>query len=248
MTGFLLLSLLLHALCFYAFQIIYPPAIALLAPPGRVTVIAPNTTEERVLLRWLEAEDPALASTTQPPNQTSLSVPTIQHAPFYMNHRPALKEVPPFTPNPGIPSAHPPAPVGPLPMPIQTATRLSPTTLRFSEELETVNAAQIPEMKFTASGHEIPQPVQFRVAVGEKGDIHYCFLENSSGDAALDEQAREYVALCRFPAIRQPPLGPELVAEGQSEIRNGLVWGTATIEWGNDIGAPPRAATESVAP
>ena len=57
---------MLHALCFYAFQIIYPPAVALLPPPGRVTVIAPNTQEERVLLRWLEAEDPALASTTQP--------------------------------------------------------------------------------------------------------------------------------------------------------------------------------------
>ena len=59
--------LLLHALCFYVFQIIYPPAVALLPPPGRITVIAPNTEEGRVLLRWLEAEDPALASTTQPP-------------------------------------------------------------------------------------------------------------------------------------------------------------------------------------
>ena len=55
-------------LCFYAFQIIYPPAVALLPPPGRVTMIAPNTHEERVLLQWLEAEDPAIASTTHPLN------------------------------------------------------------------------------------------------------------------------------------------------------------------------------------
>jgi hypothetical protein len=237
-TGFLLLSLLLHALCFYAFQIIYPPAIALLPPPGRVTVITPNTADERVLLHWLEAEDPALASTTQPRDQKSLSVPTVQHAPFYLMHQPALKETPPFTPNPGIPSAHPPAPVEPLPVPTQTVTRISPTIMRFSAELETVSAVQIPEMKFGASGPETPQTAQFRIAVGEKGDIRYCFLENSSGDAALDEQARNYLARARFPAIRNP----------QSAIRDGLVWGMAIIEWGNDIVPPPQAATESVAP
>jgi hypothetical protein len=237
-TGFLLLSLLLHALCFYAFQIIYPPAVALLPPPGRVTVIAPNTAEERVLLHWLEAEDPALASTTQLPDQKSTSVPTIQHAPFYLTHHPALREPPPFTPNPGIPSTKPPGPVEPLPLPAQTVTRISPTIVRFSAELETLSAVQIPEMKFSASGHDPPQAAQFRVAVGEKGDIRFCFLENSSGDAALDEQARKYLVLSRFPALRNP----------QSAIGNGLVWGRATVEWGNDIVAPPRPATESVAP
>ena len=109
--------------------------------------------------------------------------------------------------------------------------------MRFSE-LEAASAVQIPEMKFSASSHETPQTAQFRVAVSEKGDIRYCFLENSSGDAALDEQAREYLTLSRLPAIRNP----------QSAIRNGLVWGMATIEWGNDIVAPPRAATEGDAP
>ena len=96
---------------------------------------------------------------------------------------------------------------------------------------------QGPEMKFTASGHESPQAAQFRIAVDENGAVRYCFLESSSGDAALDEQARKYLALSRFSAIRNP----------QSEIQNGLVWGTATIEWGNDIVAP-SPATESVAP
>jgi hypothetical protein len=60
--GFLAGSIIIHALCFYVFQIIYPPAVALLPPPGRVTVIAPNTDEGRRLLTWLEAEDPALLS------------------------------------------------------------------------------------------------------------------------------------------------------------------------------------------
>jgi hypothetical protein len=62
LIGFLTASIALHALCFYALQIIYPPTVALLPPPGRVTVIAPNTEQGRSLLRWVEAEDPALAS------------------------------------------------------------------------------------------------------------------------------------------------------------------------------------------
>src|SRR4051812_27154021 len=73
LAAFLFGSLLLHAVCFYFFQIVYPPAIALLPPPGRITVISQNTPEGRVLQSWLEAEDPALASTTLPATQGTLS-------------------------------------------------------------------------------------------------------------------------------------------------------------------------------
>jgi hypothetical protein len=237
-TGFVVGSVVLHALCFYAFQIIYPPAVALLPPPGRVTVIAPNTEEGRVLLRWLEAEDPALASTTQPPaGGKSLAIPTIQHAPSYLARQPALKDIPPFPPDPAIPSAQPPAPVGPPRASISMVAKIAPTIVRMSPELETLGALQGPEMKFTASGRESPQIAQFRVAVDENGAIRYCFVERSSGDAALDDQARQYLALCRFSAVRNP----------KSEIRNDFTWGEATVEWGNDT-VVPAAATESVAP
>lgn len=238
-TGFLVASVVLHALCFYAFQIIYPPAVALLPPPGRVTVIAPNTEEGRALLRWLEAEDPALASTTQPPaDGKSLAMPTIQHAPSYLTRQPALKDGPPSPPDPAVPSAQPPAPVELPDAPIQMVAKIAPTIVRLSTELETLGAMQSPEMKFMASGHESPQAAQFRVAVNENGAVRYCFLEKSSGDTALDEQARKYLALCRVSAIRNP----------KPETRNGFVWGTATVEWGNDIVAPPAPATESVTP
>jgi TonB family protein len=237
-TGFVVASVLLHALCFYVFQIIYPPAVALLPPPGRVTVIAPNTEEGRVLLRWLEAEDPALASTTQPPaDGKSLAMPTIQHAPSYLTRQPALKDIPPSPPEPAVPSAQPPAAVAPPHAPIEMVAKLTPTIVRLSPELETLGALQSPEMKFTSSGHESPQAAQFRVAVDENGTVGYCFVEKSSGDAALDEQARKYLALGRFSAIRNP----------QSASRKGFVWGIATIEWGNDIVAPAPTA-ESVAP
>lgn len=237
LIGFLAASFLLHALCFYLFQVIYPPAVALLPPPGRVTVIAPNTEEGRVLLRWLEAEDPALASTTQPPaDGKSLTMPTIQHAPSYLTRQPALRDIPPAPLDPAVPSAQPPAPVRPLPAPIQVAAKITPTTVRLSVELETLGALQSPKMKFTASGHESAQPAQFRVAVDESGTVRYCFIERSSGDAALDEQARKYLTLSRF-SPRTPA----------SEVRKNFVWGTADLEWGNDV-ALPSSAAERVAP
>lgn len=236
-AGFLAGSFLLHAFCFYLFQVIYPPAVALLPPPGRVTVIAPDTEEGRVLLRWLEAEDPALASTTQPPaDGKSLTMPTIQHAPSYLTRQPALREMPPAPPDPGVPSAQPPAPVRPLPAAPQMAATTAPTTVRLSAELEAIGALQIPNMKFAASGHESALAAQFRVAVDGNGTVRYCFIERSSGDAALDEQARKYLTLSRF-----SPRSPA------SEVRKDFVWGTADIEWGNDV-VLPAAAAERVAP
>ncbi|MGI8433070.1 MAG: hypothetical protein ACR2MW_12365, partial [Chthoniobacterales bacterium] len=63
LAAFLLGSLLLHALCFYLFQIVYPVTVSLLPPPARVNLITADTDEGRLLLRWVEAENSALTST-----------------------------------------------------------------------------------------------------------------------------------------------------------------------------------------
>ena len=237
LAGFLTASFLGHALCFYLFQVIYPPAVALLPPPGRVTLIAPGSEEGGVLLRWLEAEDPALASTTQPPaDGKSLALPTIQHAPSYLTRQPTLKEVPPLPPDPAVPSAQPPGPVRSLPALPTISGTTTATTVLLSGELEALGRLQSPQMKFTASGRESVQVAQFRVAVDEHGRIRHCFIERSSGDAALDEQARKYLTLSHFPAA-SPASGP----------RKDFVWGTADLAWGNDV-IVPASAVERVSP
>jgi hypothetical protein len=239
LSGFLLGSFALHAFGFYLFQIVYPPAVALLPPPGRVSLIAPNSDEARQLLRWIEAEDPALASTTLPPPDTkALVMPTIQHAPSYLGRQPALKDLPPAPPALRIPSAHPPAPVEKPAAAIQSATKPIATRIRFSPELESLIAPQTPDLKFNSSSRESPEPAVFLVAVNDNGEVRYCFLQNSSGDAALDDQARKYLAVARFPAIRNSP------APGVAS----LTWGTATLEWGNDIARPPSASPAPTAP
>jgi hypothetical protein len=229
LSGFLLLSLAAHAFGFYLFQIVYPPAVALLPPPGRVSLIAPDSDEARQLLRWIEAEDPALTSTTQlSPDAKALALPTIQHAPSYLGRQPALKDLPPPPPALRIPSAHPPGPVEKISAPSPLVTRTAPSAIRFSPELDSLISPQLPELKFAASGRESPDAARFLVAVNRKGELRHCFLQASSGDAALDEQARKYLAIARFPALR----------DTNSERPDELVWGTATIEWGNDINSP----------
>jgi hypothetical protein len=238
-TGFLFASLAVHAFGFYLFQIVYPPAVALLPPPGRVSLIAPNSDEGRVLLRWLDAEDPALASTTQAPvDGKSLVMPTIQHAPSYLGRQSPLKDIPPAPQELRIPSARPPGPVERAAPRAQPSARTVPTIVRFSSEFEKFGVGQYPEFRFTASGHESPQAAQFRVAVDEAGELRYCYLQTSSGDPSLDEQARKYLALCRFPHLaRNPSPGPKT-----------LSWGTASVEWGNDIILPSSSIPGPAAP
>jgi hypothetical protein len=233
--GFLLVSLALHAFGFYLFQIVYPPAVALLPPPGRVSLIAPDSDEGRQLLRWVEAEDPALASTTQaPPDSRALVMPTIQHAPSYLGRQPALKDLPPGPSPLSIPSARPPAAVerpSTPPTPVVTSV---PTIVSFSAEFDSLRAPQMPQPMFVAGGRDTPGAARFAVAVNEKGEVRYCFLQTSSGDPALDEQARKYLAATRFPAVPSSPPPPQAR----------LTWGSATLEWGNDVTpAPPPSST-----
>src|SRR6267378_7850988 len=105
-TIFLALSFVAHAACFYIFQIVYPPTVALLPPPARVSLITPDSQEGRTLLRWIDAEDPALAFTTQrPPDATRRAPPRVEHIPSYLAAEPVLKQVPPQDVDLRIPSS-----------------------------------------------------------------------------------------------------------------------------------------------
>lgn len=235
-VSFIAASTALHALCFYVFQIIYPPTVALPPPPARVNLITAASEEGRVLLRWIEAEDPALSSTTQrPPGAALVAPPSTNHVPSYTKWQPALRQVPPLQPDLQIPSVRPPGPVPmrreTLPQPAAVIT----SALHFAAEAEALGAPTIPPLHFTASRREPPQSAEFRVAISNDGAVRHSFLERSSGDAALDEQARHAIALSRFPEIRNR----------KATTENDLFWTTAMIEWGNDVAVPanPPAAT-----
>lgn len=229
---FLTASAVLHALCFYLFQISYPPTVALLPPPARINLITAATEEGRVLLRWLEAEDPALSFTTQrAPDAKSFALPKLAHVPSFMSVQPALREPRPLEPDLRVPSGQPPGPVPVFRTPEPPPTVKSETVVEFSPELQNVGLVQLPAApRFTAAGSEAPQVAEFRIGVSRDGDVHYCFVHLSSGDTALDEQAHRYLVRCRF---KRPP------RTGGTDPRP-IIWGTVSVRWGNDVAPPPK--------
>jgi hypothetical protein len=210
--------------------VIYPQTISLLPPPARVSIIAPTSGEARTFLNWLEAEDPALASQTQRPAEArAFQLPKLAHVPSYVAVPPQLKELPPRKPEHFEPSAMPPGPVpasveAPPPPPV-----VAPSTIAFSEELRGLPFTR-PALNFHPSSREIPQSARFRVAVDRAGIIRYALLEESSGDAPLDEEARRALALCRFDG-----------AATLSSPNDKLIWAMATIDFGTDLVMPPAA-------
>ncbi|HZE12678.1 MAG TPA: hypothetical protein VE086_02880, partial [Chthoniobacterales bacterium] len=143
----------------------------------------------------------------------------------YLGRQPALRDLPPAPPALRIPSANPPAPVEKPVTATQLVTKSVATIIRFSPQFVSLISPQTPVLKFIASNREAPEPARFTIAVDDKGDVRHCFLKTSSGDAALDEQARKYIAASRVPAVRSHSSSPT----------DSLTWGDATVEWGNDI-------------
>lgn len=236
---FLVLSVVAHALCFYIFQIVYPPTIALLPPPARVALITPGSEEGRTLLRWIDAEDPALAFTTRRPQETKLrALPKAEHVPSYSAIEPSLKNIPPLERDLRIPSCQPLGAVHFARQKTALPIMVAKTSVSFSNELEAFGAPILPDPAFAASNEEMPETIRFRVAVSKPGEVRYCFPINSSGDSALDEQARLYVARCRF--LQNPAI------TGKAD--SSLTWGTATIVWGNDIARPQSTRAANVTP
>ena len=237
--GFIAASAILHALCFYVFQIVYPANVALLPPPARVALIAPNSEENRTLLRWIDAEDPALASAThRPPEARLRALPKVQHIPSYLAEEPKLKQIPPMTLDTRAPSSRPPGPVPIARRQAGAPIMSTPTRILFSEELTVLGQVHLPAPRFGASSHEAPQSARFRIGVSSSGEMRYCFPINSSGDPSLDAQARQHLVLARFPEASTTSQSPD----------QSLVWGIATFEWGNDVTHPPPASSTSPAP
>ena len=239
LAAFLVLSLMAHALCFYVFQIIYPTPVALLPPPGRVTFITPDSEEGRTLLRWIDAEDPAVAFTTYPaPGARLGALPKTEHLPSYSAVEPVLKELPPLKPDLRIPSSRPPGALHSIAR-TTASTRGTPRTyISFSKEFGEFGTPRVPQSGLATSNEETTETLRIRVAVKDLGEIRYCFPINSSGDPALDEQARLQVVRSRFSPDRQTDIKPG----------SPLIWGMATIQWGSDVARPQRASAPTVTP
>src|SRR4029078_12463646 len=146
------LSLMAHALCFYIFQIVYPAPVALLPPPGLVTFLAADCEEALTLVRWIDAEDPAVAFTTDPaPGARLGALPKTEHLPSYSTVEPILKELPPLKPDLRIPSSQPPGAVHSITRTTASARGTLRTYISFSKELDEFGTPTVPKSGFVTS-------------------------------------------------------------------------------------------------
>ncbi len=214
-----------HALTFYGFQVVYPPVSSVSPPPGEVMLITPDAPATKAFLEWVDAQSPALAPRLE--EQAPEGLGRVTYEPSYT----AVQTLPkPAVIERGatvFPAAREPEDLlaGSRPAPEIPGSAVE-TSLRFSKALATRVRKQ-PLPAFTQRSDGSLLPTVLLVGVGSHGRVLYAFLQESSGSAALDAEAEAVVRRQRF-------------APGAEKVE----WGKVTFAWGHDAvsgasGTPP---------
>lgn len=232
LLGFILLSACVHAFGFFIFQTIYPAAARMPPPPAQVGLLTPGTAEADAILRWIDSEDPALAA--RPSKAPVPGLVSLPYIPSYstVHARPTMSPPPdqPLPDRDGVSGLDLVEIAAARPAPSAAAPPPATTTLDFSGALEP--AGDLPSL---ARLHEAEtgdlQPASFMLAVSDLGEVRYVFLQDSSGNQALDADATAMLQAVRF----RPSTTP-------------LRWGFATFHWGSAAYAQPGAGAEEGTP
>jgi hypothetical protein len=231
LVGFLILSVLAHGLAFYILQVVDPPGVRIPPPSVEVNLLTPSTPENRALLQWIEAEDPAAIANTHEIVPGSLYVLSYERSATEIHATPKSPEeeesavqFPPAEETMAViggAQEAAPAPVAGMP-PL-------PTELRFSGGLAGRKITKQPPLKFSApappgGGFEA---TSFMVGVGPDGKVLYLFsMANETDDNAkkIERQGEDFLEKIEF-----------------SREAGGIAWGIATYYWGNDSYQPEAA-------
>jgi hypothetical protein len=234
LAGLIFAMLLLHSAAFFLFQAAAPainppprtaPAVQLLTP------YTPNgqlSSENQFLLRWVEAEDPALVARVP-----GVSLPTSLQAPVPYRPSYATMRTPPLgAPVEPVSVLFPPARDAlsiirsgtPQDQPIAREIAPRNTQLTFSPNLAKRVSTPIQFSPQTRTDKLI-EPTEFLIGVSETGETRFVFLQKreSGNIPALNEEARSFVTALQF----QPAPGTN------------ITWGNLTIHWGDELAAKP---------
>lgn len=219
LVWFILVSLLAHTATFFLFQIVYPQHLTLPPVSPQVTLLMPDSPEREALLRWVAAEDPSLVAASA--GAEPLGLLQLEYHPSYA----ALRTPPRSVPDPAERQEPPPSPLsihpGSLAAAPEASSPRSPvaTTVLLSGSLRArkLVSTDLPTVHATAP----LQPAQFLLALTPRGEAQFAFLQHSSGDEQADAAAARWLAGAVFSA-------------GEPA----LVWGLATVRWGDDTYIP----------
>jgi hypothetical protein len=221
LIGFILLSLFAHAATFFVFQVVYPQHVTLPPRAPQVMLLTPATPEQDALLRWVDAEDPALVAATagsEPPGLMKLDY----HPSFQ-----TLRTPPRLPPEEGERAEQAPSSIAlsfthfPGGTPPRSVPRSSvETVVRLSGALSERRLTKSGPLTVKASAPL--QPARFLVAIDDRGELRYTFLQTTSGDAKADAAAAVYLSAASY-----------------SPGTDALAWGVATIVWGDEAYSQP---------
>lgn len=215
-------SLFAHAATFFLFQVVYPQRVTIPQPAPHVSLLTPSSPENIALLRWIEAEDPALIA-----RDNAVSPPALAE----VRYRPSFaapRTAPLGAPEEKAQDVRFPPPVDRLAA-AETApaanssgpTRDAPTSIHFAGSLASRPLAQNPPLQPLRRAFAPINPTVLLIGVTDEGEIRYQFIQQTSGSAPLDEVAADHLLRLRF-------------APGDAAI----TWAHATFAWGADVYSP----------
>ena len=217
--GFMMLSLAAHTGSFFLFQVIYPQRATIPPPAPQVSVLAPTSPENEAVLRWIDAEDPALVAGGN--SVTPANLLDVPYRPSFATLRTPPRTVPEPAATVQFPPARSPLAIirsgeaqTPAPAPAASAVK---SAVAFSPPLVARKLLRPLDLDTTAKAAAPVEPSQFLLGVTDRGEVRFVFLQKSSGDPALDADAAARLTAAAF-------------APGEAAI----TWAHATITWGDD--------------
>jgi len=228
LAAFIFLSFLLHSAAFFLFQGKDPALPRTIRTAPLVQILSPgsdsagHSPEDDALLRWIATHDPALVARIQTVEPKGLldvpylpSFQTLRTQPLGAPHESAELQIPPARdPLALIRSVSKPEKLA-LPVPAPQATQiLLPSTLQ-------ARSAKMPGFTPHTKVSATVQPMIVLAGVNGEGETRFAFVQQGSGDNALDTEAVAFVRTLRF-----------------TPSDEALLWDTLTIEWGDDAIAP----------
>jgi hypothetical protein len=212
-------SFLAHAGTFFLFQVVYPQRVTIPQPAPRVSLLTPSSPENIALLRWIEAEDPALVANDNPVAPPGLV--DVHYKPSFATPRTAPRGAPAEE----VKGVQFPRAVDHLSVVDQPMAnsgepgKLSvlPTSITYSGGLAGRLVKENPAVAFNYHAVDPAESTTVLLGVTDKGEVRFAVLQQSSGDQALDELALAHLQQVTFGPVEAP-----------------LTWGFATYSWGTD--------------
>jgi len=212
-------SFLAHAGTFFLFQVVYPQRVTIPQPAPRVSLLTPSSPENVAMLRWIEAEDPALVANDNPAAPPGLV--GVQYRPSFASPRTAPLGAP-AEQSKGVrfPRAVERLSAADSPAPVAAASGRTPgleTSIRYSGALAGRPLEKNPAIAFDYRAAAPAESTTVLLGVTDQGEVHFAVLEQSSGDPALDDLALAHLRHISFAPVPAP-----------------VTWGFATFSWGTD--------------